>query len=162
MEKNVTEKIREDAISSAFRLLRNDEVNEAVSSTFYKNARSRLTESKLQRIVKSKPESTSSTALAKTIAAVGAGYLYGGRVTLYKPFFHDFDIAVGMHDTGESLGLSISERRTIVLLHELSHLTRRYIDVFQMLGINYFDEAIYDKCTINKRIYKACFADGEK
>ncbi|MDH3492106.1 MAG: hypothetical protein OEM82_01030 [Acidobacteriota bacterium] len=155
MDEAGAEKIRQAAIASALVMLKNDEVNEAVSSTFYGNARAKLTEVRLNKIVKSRPWSTSGTSLAKTISAVGAGYLYRGRVTLYKPFFHDFNIAVGLDHTGQSLGLSMSTRRTIVLLHELSHLTRKYIDVFQLLGINYFDEAIYDTCTINKRIYEA-------
>ena len=159
MDEAGAEKIRQAAIASALVMLKNDEVNEAVSSTFYGNARKKLTEEHLNKVIKSKPDSTSGTSLAKTISAVGAGYLYRGRVTLYRPFFQDFNIAVGLHETGESLGLSMSERRTIVLLHELSHLTRRYIDVFQMAGIHYFDEAIYDRCTINKRIYEA-MSDG--
>ncbi|NNE67904.1 MAG: hypothetical protein HKN33_15175, partial [Pyrinomonadaceae bacterium] len=124
--------------------------------SFYTDARSRLDLQSLKRIVKSRPDATSGTALAKTIAAVGRGKIFSGRIILYEGFFSDFDIAIGSSETGTSLGIPIEERRVIVLLHELTHLTRRYIDVFQFAGINYFDEAIYDKSTINKRIYEAC------
>ena len=148
------EQIRSATITEALEYLADDDVNAAVSSSFYKDARSRLDERTLGKVVVSKPDSTSSTALAKTIAAIGGGRIYRGRITLYKPFFSEFNIAVGSTETGQSLGLSMQQRRTIVLLHELTHLTRRYIDVFQLAGLNYFDEAIYDKATINMRIYE--------
>ena len=146
----------DEAIDGSVRLLQINACNDAISSTFYKDARSKLDKLQLQKIVKAKPESSSGTALAKTLSAFGSGYIYGGRITLYNSFFKDFNIAIGSDATGDSLGLSMKQRRVIVLLHELSHLTRKYIDVFQTLGIHYFDEAIYDKCTINKRIYEAC------
>lgn len=150
------EKIWADSIRGAHEYLSHDAVNEAVSSSFYPDARSRLDVPTLERIINAKPEATSGTALAKTIAAIGRGAIFSGRITLYKGFFSDFNIAIGSSETGSSLGIPIEERRVLVLLHELTHLTRRYIDVFQFAGLNYFDEAIYDKSTINKRIYEAC------
>lgn len=155
-------KIGNDTIEDALLLLQNDEVNDAVSSTFYGSARKKLDRPALDKIVKVKPEGHSGTSLAKTISAVGAGKLFKGRVTLYKSFFGEFNIDIGPDATGASLGLSMETRRVIVLLHELSHLTRKYIDIYQVLGLNYFDEAIFDKCTINQRIYDACYSKTGK
>lgn len=151
------EEIRNAAIQGALKCLQIDACNEAVSSNYFRNVRERLDEPTLQKMVKSRPDATSGTALAKTLSAFGPRQLYKGRVTLYKGFFNQFNIAIGAEETADSLGLPMADRRIILLLHELSHVTRRYIDVLQIVGIHYFDEAIYDKCTINKRIYEAAF-----
>ncbi len=155
-------KIASETIDESFLLLQNDEVNDAVSSTFYGSAREKLDRESLDKIVKVQADSFAGTSLARTISAVGAGKIFKGSVSLYKPFFGEFNIEIGPGETGASLGLSMKTRRVIVLLHELSHLTRKYIDIYQVLGLNYFDEAIYDKCTINKRIYDACYSKTGK
>ena len=151
--------ITKAAIDGALELLQNDEVNDAVSSSFYGDARTKLTRELLDRIIVSKPEDYAKTSLARAISSFWRGRLYPGKVTLYKPFYERFNIEIGPHETADSLGLSMEQRRVIVLLHELSHVTRRYIDVFQFLGMHYFDEPIYDKCTINERIYMAAYAN---
>lgn len=153
------EKITTDTIDEAWRLLQYDEVNEAVSSSFYGSARKKLNREALAKVVKAKPGSRAGTSLARAVSSIGRGLIFGGRVILYKPFFGEFNIDIGTNETAATLGVPIESRRVIVLLHELSHLTRRYIDIYQTVGLHYFDEAIYDKCTINKRIYDACDAD---
>ncbi len=156
------DEIRNAAIQGALKYLQIDACNDAVSSGYFKNVRQKLDEPTLQKMVKSRPDSTSGTALAKTLSAFGPGQIYKGRITLYKGFFNRFNIAIGTKETADSLGLSMDDRRIILFLHELSHVTRKYIDVLQIVGIHYFDEAIYDKCTINRRIYEACFVGRGK
>ena len=158
IEMEEPEKIRSDAIEGALELLQNDEVNEVVSSTFFGDARQKLTREKLEKVIVAKPDKYAKTSLARAISSFGRGRLYPGKVTLYRPFFEEFNIRIGPDQTAASLGLPMGQRRIIILLHELSHLTRKYIDVFQFVGKHYFDQPIYDQCTINKRIYDAWHA----
>ncbi len=153
------DKITSDTLDEVARQLKNEEINEAVSSTFYGSARKKLNREILAKVVKAKPDSYAGTSLARAVSSIGRGFLFRGRVILYKPFFGEFNIDIGENATAASLGVPMETRRVIVLLHELSHLTRRYIDIYQTIGLHYFDEAIYDKCTINKRIYDAFTAN---
>lgn len=150
--------IKQKTLDVAFELLQSEAVNEAVSSTFYGDAREKLTREKLDKLVVAKPGEFAKTSLARAISSLGGGFLYPGKVTLYQPFFQEFNIRIGPGETAASMGLPMEQRRVIVLLHELSHLTRRYVDVFQIIGMHYFDEPIYDQCTINERIYEACYS----
>ncbi|MEZ5308828.1 MAG: hypothetical protein R2684_16910 [Pyrinomonadaceae bacterium] len=149
------EEIRKLAIEDAAKLIAEKHIADEIKSQYFSDARTAIDTAFLERTVKMKPDKTSGRALAKTIAAFGPLRLYNGRITLFKPFFYDYNLAIGSMETSDSLGISMRDRRALTLLHELTHLTRRYIDAFQIVGLNYFDEAIYDKSTINKRIYDA-------
>ena len=144
------------AIEDAYRLYQNEEVDAEVSSTFFGSVKEKVDQERLEALVVSKPDANAGTSLARAVAAIFGGVLYPGKITLYRPFFSEFDIAIGPDNRGKDLGLTIRQRRAVVLLHELTHVTRRYVDAFQFLGMHYFDEAIYDQCTINERIYSAC------
>lgn len=153
---NSPEWIRKTALDDAFVLMQEDTVSDQVSSTFFGDVREKISRDQLEKLIVAKPKKRSGTSLATAVSSIFGGLIYPGRVTLFKPFFENFNIAIGPGETGNSLGLSMRQMRTIVVLHELTHVTRRYVDIFQFVGMHYFDEAIYDKYTINKRLYDVC------
>jgi len=78
------------------------------------------------------------------------GWSVGG-IDLYKRFYRkDLNTLVGETDA-IALGLDIGQIRALVLLHELAHVTGRYIH-----KTSFADETV-SGATQNKRIFDACF-----
>lgn len=148
--------IRDRAVEDAFNLYQDEGVDAEVSSTFFGSVKEKIDRASFEKMVAHKPKSHAGTSLARAVSSLFGGLLYPGKIILYKPFFSDFDIAIGPNDYGRTKNLNMRQRRAIVVLHELTHVSRRYVDALQFLGMHYFDEAMYDQYTINDRIYEAC------
>jgi hypothetical protein len=145
------------AINRAKELLKNKECNDAVSSSFA-DGKTTLTEAFNNEVIYLKQDEVSGNSIAKTFPPIPD--IYNGFVELYKPFFFRAEVDIG-NSNSINLKLTDDDLRVLTILHELSHLTRRYVDVNQGIpgaGL-IFDEIIPegDISTINGRIYKACF-----
>ena len=91
-----SDEITKRALDDAYQLLQHEAVNKEISSTFYGSVREKISREKLGKLVVSKPDKYAGTSLARAISSFGAGWLYPGKVTLYKPFFEDFNIEIGV------------------------------------------------------------------
>ncbi len=60
--------------------------------------------------------------IAETFPETG---LNNGFVTIYSAFFANMNFNIGKTDA-DSLGLNIDEKRLLVILHEIGHITKQF------------------------------------
>ncbi|MEJ7860872.1 MAG: hypothetical protein WKF90_04455 [Pyrinomonadaceae bacterium] len=88
--------------------------------------------------------------IAQTFPETGLNY---GFMTIYNAFFNNMNFSIGKTDA-DSLGMGIDEKRLLVILHEIGHITKQ----FSHGGLIRFPaKEILDQAQTNKKVYENCF-----
>lgn len=155
-------RILDGVAERARRLLeKNEKCRKAISSSKF-DALKMLEELLVERLVGGEfrngfvplPDKVSGNYVAYTWSAVDG--VTRGTVEFYRDYFGSYVTEVGQTNT-QQLGMSDDERRLLTFLHELGHLTRKYIHAQDYTSaVPGFDSSI-SGAEVNKLIYDNCF-----
>ena len=143
----------DEALKRAQTLLQDAECNKAVSSSTY-DAKQSLNVVGFKLLPQYKTEYNGWVNRPRLVGTAG-------EIELYFSFFQDTIVSQVGNKTSTELLTSPVDRRALTILHELAHVTRRYVHKHDFRAVNQLTPILFDETqsnnVVNQRIYNACF-----